>query len=89
MRDLTAEVERKKRLAMQAVAARHQVKDTLKEALDKVSHFESIMSQVSQQVTEAKQERDKFEQRHDEMFAAVSGLNARIEELENHKLHLL
>jgi len=23
------------------------------------------------------------------MFAAVSGLNARIEELENHKLHLL
>jgi uncharacterized coiled-coil DUF342 family protein len=89
VRDLTAEVERKKRLAMQAVAARHQVKDTLKEALDKVSHFESIMSQVSQQVTEAKQERDKFEQRHDEMFAAVSGLNARIEELENHKLHLL
>lgn len=89
MRDLTAEVERKKRLAMQAVAARHQVKDTLKEALDKVSHFESIMSQVSQQVTEAKQERDKFEQRHDEMLAAVSGLNARIEELENHKLHLL
>ena len=47
------------------------------------------MSQVNTQVQEAKAERDKYEQRHDEMFAAVSGLNARIEELENHKLHLL
>mmetsp|Transcript_4497 Transcript_4497/g.7662 ORF Transcript_4497/g.7662 Transcript_4497/m.7662 type:complete len:89 (-) Transcript_4497:72-338(-) len=27
--------------------------------------------------------------KHDEMFASVSGLNARIEELEQHKLHLL
>jgi hypothetical protein len=27
--------------------------------------------------------------KHDEMFAAVSGLNGRIEELEQHKLHLL
>ena len=47
VRDLTAEVERKKRLAMQAIAARHQVKDTLKEAQDKVSHYEAHMSQVN------------------------------------------
>lgn len=47
MRDLTAEVERKKRLAMQAIAARHQVKDTLKEAQDKVANYEANMSQVN------------------------------------------
>lgn len=40
-------------------------------------------------MSEAKQERDRFEMKHDEMFAAVSGLNGRIEELEQHKLHLL
>ena len=27
--------------------------------------------------------------KHDEMFASTSSLNARIEELEQHKLHLL
>jgi len=32
---------------------------------------------------------EKFKNKHDEMFASVSGLNARIEELETHKLHLL
>ena len=31
---------------------------------------------------EIKQERDRYERKHDEMFAAVSGLNGRIEELE-------
>ena len=41
------------------------------------------------EMSEAKQERDRFEMKHDEMFAAVSGLNGRIEELEQHKLHLL
>lgn len=34
-------------------------------------------------------ERDRYEKKHDEMFAAISGLNSRIEELEQHKLHLL
>ena len=47
VRDLTAEVERKKRLALQAIAARHQVKDTLRDAQDKVSHFEAIMSNMN------------------------------------------
>lgn len=32
---------------------------------------------------------ERFKQKHDEMFASTSSLNARIEELEQHKLHLL
>ena len=50
VKDLTAEVERKKRLALQAIAARHQVKDTLKDAQEKVVHFEGIMSQINLQM---------------------------------------
>ena len=38
---------------------------------------------------EAEQERQEFANKHDEMFNSVSSLNQRIEELENHKLHLL
>lgn len=38
---------------------------------------------------EALEERNRYERKHDEMFNAVSGLNSRIEELEQHKLHLL
>jgi hypothetical protein len=30
-----------------------------------------------------------YKQKHDEMFGSVSALNKRIDELENHKLHLL
>ena len=36
-----------------------------------------------------RKEVDRFKAKHDEMFASVSGLNNRIEELEQHKLHLL
>lgn len=38
---------------------------------------------------EAQSERDRYSAKHDEMFGSVSNLNARIEELEQHKLHLL
>ena len=38
---------------------------------------------------EAAPEVERFKQKHDEMFASTSSLNARIEELEQHKLHLL
>ena len=38
---------------------------------------------------EAALEVKKFKQKHDEMFASVSQLNARIEELESHKHELL
>jgi hypothetical protein len=37
----------------------------------------------------AQYERNEFKKRHDEMFGSVSTLNARIEELEQHKIHLL
>jgi len=47
------------------------------------------MNKVNQERDEAKTERDRYEQKHDEMFNAISGLNGRIEELEQHKLHLL
>ena len=47
------------------------------------------MDRKNSEMTEACQERDRYEQKHDEMFQAVSGLNGRIEELEQHKLHLL
>tara|TARA_B110000285_G_C15098698_1_gene603650 strand:- start:168 stop:476 length:309 start_codon:yes stop_codon:yes gene_type:complete len=36
-----------------------------------------------------RKEVERFKAKHDEMFASVSGLNNRIEELEQHKLHLL
>ena len=38
---------------------------------------------------EAAHEVERYKQKHDEMFASTSSLNARIEELEQHKLHLL
>ena len=87
--DLTAEVERKKRLAMQAIAARGQFKETLAEYQQRVGQFESLMAKKDLEVKEALAERDRYEKKHDEMFQAVSGLNGRIEELEQHKLHLL
>lgn len=89
VRDLTAEVERKKRLAMQAIAARGQFKDNLNEYQRKVEQFESIMARKNKEMDDAREDRDRFERKHDEMFQAVSGLNGRIEELEQHKLHLL
>ena len=38
---------------------------------------------------EALEERQEYEDKHNEMFNSVSALNARIEELEQHKLHLI
>jgi L-rhamnose mutarotase len=31
----------------------------------------------------------EYKKKHDEMFDSVSGLNKRIDELEEHKIHLL
>lgn len=89
VRDLQAEVERKKKLAMQAIAARGQFKETLMEYQHKVTQFQGILDKKDSEMHEAKEERDRYERKHDEMFQAVSGLNGRIEELEQHKLHLL
>lgn len=51
--------------------------------------FKSNIDMKAKEIENALVERTRFEMKHDEMFAAVSGLNARIEELEQHKLHLL
>ena len=40
------------------------------------------MAKVNTERDEAKAERDRYENKHDEMFNAISGLNGRIEELE-------
>jgi len=37
----------------------------------------------------AESEKLEYQTRHDEMFNSVSTLNSRIEELEQHKIHLL
>lgn len=87
--NLTDEVERKKRLALQAIAARSQFKQTLADYQQIITTHESAVAKIKQDRDEAMMERDRYEKKHDEMFSAVSGLNGRIEELEQHKLHLL
>lgn len=87
--DLTAEVKRKERLAMQAIAARGQFKEALNEKQQRLNNFQAVVDQIKIEKEEANAERDRYERKHDEMFTAVSGLNSRIEELEQHKLHLL
>lgn len=42
-----------------------------------------------QKLKEAEEDVLFYKRKHDEMFASVSALNKRIEELESHKLHLL
>ena len=44
---------------------------------------------MQRKLVEAEEDRLEFQQKHDEMFNSVSALNQRIEELENHKLHLI
>ena len=47
------------------------------------------IQQLNDVIVDFKKERDRYSQKHDEMFSSVSNLNARIEELESHKMHLL
>ena len=83
------EVERKKRLALQAIAARGQFKDIIQQQQLKLNNFNLVLDQIRAEKQEALNQRDRFEKKHDDMFGSVSGLNSRIEELEQHKLHLL
>jgi outer membrane murein-binding lipoprotein Lpp len=55
----------------------------------RIEEFEAIVEKINGEKEEAKLDKERYEKKHDEMFQAVSGLNARIEELEQHKLHLL
>ena len=47
------------------------------------------IQQLNDVIVDCKKERDRYSQKHDEMFSSVSNLNARFEELESHKMHLL
>lgn len=55
----------------------------------RIEEFEATVEKINGEKEEAKLDKERYEKKHDEMFQAVSGLNARIEELEQHKLHLL
>ena len=52
--NLTDEVERKKRLAMQAIAARGQFKQTLQDYQEQIAGFEAVMNKVNAERDEAK-----------------------------------
>ncbi len=87
--DLESELDRKKRLALQAIAARSNIKIEFEESQKKNAALQKEIQQLNDVIIDCKSERDRYSQKHDEMFSSVSNLNARIEELESHKMHLL
>lgn len=87
--DLESELDRKKRLALQAIAARSNIKIEFEESQKKNAALQKEIQQLNDVIVDCKAERDRYSQKHDEMFSSVSNLNARIEELESHKMHLL
>jgi chromosome segregation ATPase len=87
--DLKSELERKERLSLQAIAARSSMKSHLDNATQHLKDTENRVKSMMSRIKEAEEEVAYYKKRHDEMFASVSALNKRIEELESHKLHLL
>lgn len=88
-KDLKHELERKERLALQAIAARSSMKDSLAESSRSLKKAMDEVKMMEEEVRKAKEETEYYKKRYDEMFNSVSGLNKRIEELEEHKKHLL
>lgn len=70
-------------------AAWGNIKQQLDEEKSKVATQDLKMQEMYQTMQDMQQDVNKYKAKHDEMFKSVSGLNARIEELEQHKLHLL
>ena len=87
--DLKQELERKERLSLQAIAARSNMKSHLDNATQHLKDTENKVKTALTKIKDAEEEVSYYKKRHDEMFASVSALNKRIEELEQHKLHLL
>ena len=87
--DLRQELDRKERLSLQAIAARSNMKSHLDNATAHLKDTETKVKNMLTRLKEAEEEVAYYKKRHDEMFASVSALNKRIEELEQHKLHLL
>jgi len=76
-------------MALQAVAARGEIKRHLDESLATIEQMKLEREHLLQDVKNAQEDMLKYQQKHDEMFESVNSLNSRIEELEEHKLHLL
>jgi chromosome segregation ATPase len=87
--DLKLELERKERLSLQAIAARSNMKSLLDNAVANIKSLESDREKMIIRLKDAEEEVAYYKQKHDSMFGSVSSLNKRIEELEQHKLHLL
>lgn len=71
------------------MAARSEIKGFLDQAKALVAQREQEIVDLNAEMDNARKEVERFKAKHDEMFSSVSGLNNRIEELEQHKLHLL
>jgi chromosome segregation ATPase len=65
------------------------MKSHLDNATVNLKDTENKIKTMMTRIKEAEEEVIYYKKRHDEMFASVSSLNKRIEELESHKLHLL
>ena len=88
-KDMKHELERKERLALQAIAARSNMKTSLDEANKNLQQALEDGKEMETQMLRARDEAEQYKLRYEEMFNSVSALNKRIEELEEHKKHLL
>lgn len=88
-KDLKHELERKERLALQAIAARSSMKDSLSESSTNLKKAIDDIKKMEEEVKKANKETEYYKERFDGMFHQVSGLDKRIQELEEHKKHLL
>ena len=80
--DLKNELGRKQRLAQQAIAARGNIKSFLDDEKRRNSQLGDQIGSLNQKIVDCETDVAKYKAKHDEMFKSVSGLNARIEELE-------
>lgn len=65
------------------------MKDSLDQANRNLKEALEEHKEMQNKVKAAHGEVDYYKKRYDEMFSSVSALNKRIEELEEHKKHLL
>ena len=87
--DLHNELNRKERLSHQAIAARGNMKQYLDEAKNENERLEAEINDLIAKLDQADVRVSEYKRKHDDMFESVSGLNKRIDELEEHKIHLL
>jgi len=76
-------------LSIRATAANTNIKEYLNREKAQNMALQQQLHLMAQKCAEAEEDRLSFQMKHDLMFDSVSALNQRIEELENHKLHLL